>query len=1056
MRLRTTRRAAARALAGLLTLGSVALVAADVSTDLSLASQLPQLGEVGQPYSWTISQNTFTSDKAGASLQYSIDGLPPWCKFDPAQRSFTGTPQTSDVGKTWITVTAADGGQSDSDGFMLNVVSQPAVKLVQPLAAQLPVASTLGPSNILPNGALHIPLGWSFSVGFAGDTFASPDGSTIYVSARLGDGSMIPSWLKFDPTTTTFWGVAPTQPGKEGATFDVVVSASSVMGYSGTTSTFTIVVSQHALTLGGPLRPVNASIGDSFRYTIPTTGLKLDGRTSPASNPINVSVDLSQLPWLTFDAANHSISGVPPEDLISSNSTDVTTVQVPVTFHDTFNNSLPAPLSINVYPSIFSSSTLPSIFVTPGQPFNQSLASLVRMPRNSSAPIVTAEFDPAQASTWLSFNSTTYVLAGRAPINPADDRVKVYLTANSNSTNGISYHANAAFSVAVAGDAGETSTNNNNANTGGKGGLTQQGKLALGASLGTAGGLVLLVILMMCCRRCMAVEEHDTQGNVKDFGDDDATLASNTKSPKFGKAYLQPNYDEKHLGTPSTLVASPNTDHTAIKFGEAGNAYEDAVRHYHDAQAINRSGAADNKPTKHVFFKSILKGSKPKSDMSISRPHFDEEAHSPSGLGLSLDGPNSDQPYRSSPERSQRTIGSRKASWETDIFNESPGRSSQGGGGTPRSVASKEETPVRRGAPARRLLEGAVRQRGGHVKDSPAFTTTQRFEGQPPLNENDLDESDLADAVIQPVSHVSLRSVQAHQPALTSSGRNVSQKIQIDDNDNDGAFEDAVDGDPSELREFEQKPATQPNRMSTLSYQTDHNGPGAVDGGIIFDHSGLKSPAAGSTFGAASFISSQMNPEDTMRIVEGGPPPTPQTGSTSTARPSRASSTRSPSRPSSRASGSEDPVQPGLGHPGKMLRVKLKLRQPVPLQGGAPGSPGKRSGRKTVHMPLLDDPSSTDHLSLPDWLSWLSWDPRICELSGMVPDNLTTACQIPLVLMARSSDAGPVSPSRRPASSHSRKDSSESTKTLSGSEDEVVARILLELRPRDWVMPIRY
>ncbi len=65
-----------------------------------------------------------------------------------------------------------------------------------------------GVEIILPSGAQLLPLGWSFSLGFAGDTFTS-DSHRVYLSARLADGSPLPDWMHFDQTVT-LWGLAPT------------------------------------------------------------------------------------------------------------------------------------------------------------------------------------------------------------------------------------------------------------------------------------------------------------------------------------------------------------------------------------------------------------------------------------------------------------------------------------------------------------------------------------------------------------------------------------------------------------------------------------------------------------------------------------------------------------------------------------------------------------------------------------------------------------------------------------------------------------------------------
>ena len=50
--------------------------------------------------------------------------LPAWLSFDPASRTFSGTPDNPDVGTVTVRVTATDPyGQSVSDNFALTVIN---------------------------------------------------------------------------------------------------------------------------------------------------------------------------------------------------------------------------------------------------------------------------------------------------------------------------------------------------------------------------------------------------------------------------------------------------------------------------------------------------------------------------------------------------------------------------------------------------------------------------------------------------------------------------------------------------------------------------------------------------------------------------------------------------------------------------------------------------------------------------------------------------------------------------------------------------------------------
>ena len=86
----------------------------------TVATPIPdQNARVGAPFSHTFPANTF-NDADGDPLTYSATGLPAWLGFDPATRTFAGTPTA--VGTPAVTVTASDGnGGSASDTFAIAI-----------------------------------------------------------------------------------------------------------------------------------------------------------------------------------------------------------------------------------------------------------------------------------------------------------------------------------------------------------------------------------------------------------------------------------------------------------------------------------------------------------------------------------------------------------------------------------------------------------------------------------------------------------------------------------------------------------------------------------------------------------------------------------------------------------------------------------------------------------------------------------------------------------------------------------------------------------------------
>ena len=95
----------------------------------TVATAIPdQTATTGAAFSYAFPAATFTdadSDTLSYAAAKSDDtALPSWLSFDPATRTFSGTPQTADVGTVSVKVTASDGSDSVSDTFDI-VVSEP-------------------------------------------------------------------------------------------------------------------------------------------------------------------------------------------------------------------------------------------------------------------------------------------------------------------------------------------------------------------------------------------------------------------------------------------------------------------------------------------------------------------------------------------------------------------------------------------------------------------------------------------------------------------------------------------------------------------------------------------------------------------------------------------------------------------------------------------------------------------------------------------------------------------------------------------------------------------
>ena len=94
----------------------------------TVANTIPdRSATVGTAFSYAFPANTFSDADTGDTLTYAAtkaDGatLPAWLTFAAGTRTFSGTPQTADVGTVSVKVTASDGnGGSGSDDFDITV-----------------------------------------------------------------------------------------------------------------------------------------------------------------------------------------------------------------------------------------------------------------------------------------------------------------------------------------------------------------------------------------------------------------------------------------------------------------------------------------------------------------------------------------------------------------------------------------------------------------------------------------------------------------------------------------------------------------------------------------------------------------------------------------------------------------------------------------------------------------------------------------------------------------------------------------------------------------------
>jgi len=144
-------------------------------------AQVPPLAVAAQPFSFTFSPSTFSYDTPTISYSISND-TPSWLKFDAASRTFTGTPQSSDVGNFTFTLSANDTTGTASGSVMFLVVADDGVAVGDSVETQL-----VGFGGVDGDGGIVLSNEKAFSWTFSQDTFTATNNPILtYYAVSTG------------------------------------------------------------------------------------------------------------------------------------------------------------------------------------------------------------------------------------------------------------------------------------------------------------------------------------------------------------------------------------------------------------------------------------------------------------------------------------------------------------------------------------------------------------------------------------------------------------------------------------------------------------------------------------------------------------------------------------------------------------------------------------------------------------------------------------------------------------------------------------------------------
>jgi axial budding pattern protein 2 len=401
------------------------LATSSISVPIPLNAQLPPIACVDKPYSWTFAEGTFLSAR-NASLVYSASALPPWLSFDFATRTFSGMPALVDEGKPRIKVLATDPETSDSASSSLSLCvtpNPPPVVLSKPLSSQFKSQDnpSLGSVFVLSDGisalqrtqnpTLRIPPGWSFSIGFDGDTFTGMDDARYAV--LQADGSPLPSWIAFNPDEITLNGVTPRLDEFSDPYLSLALHFSDHSGFSVASELFDVVIAAHELhaPMGGlPMINITSTtldvlLNSQFYFD----GVLVDDAPLDLQNLVSLEIDVSQYSWLHYDAESRRLAGPLPGDFGTRNATIL-----PVALSTVYNQTLHTQVKLVNTPSYFSQDPLPQISAAFGKDLHFNLTMFFSNGTLGDVDL-TASYEPADAGSYLHFDTASAVLSGSIP-----------------------------------------------------------------------------------------------------------------------------------------------------------------------------------------------------------------------------------------------------------------------------------------------------------------------------------------------------------------------------------------------------------------------------------------------------------------------------------------------------------------------------------------------------------------------------------------------------------------------------------------------------------------
>ncbi|KAH0364842.1 hypothetical protein KCU65_g6552, partial [Aureobasidium melanogenum] len=396
---------------GLILLGLYhVLVSALPQVAFPFNSQVPTLARANEAYVFQLAPTTFVSGD-GSALTYSLADAPAWLNLESTTRTLYGTPGQGNTGPNVFKIVATDNDGSVDMSCTLVVASNSAPVLTGNISADLARSGPLsGPTTLI------LQPSTAFAITFSNDLFGNPGTIQTYY-ATMANRTPLPSWLKFDSSSLTFWGMSPVLiTGSQ--TYGIDFIASDVAGFAGAATSFSLLISSNQLAFSPQTENTTVAPGTAITLGSFLDQLHINGQQATSSQ---LQKAIAEVPdWLTFQNNSLELTGIPPQGFESQS--------ISITVTDTFGDIAVKNILLRTANASLFDDEVGNLTATAGTAFSYAFSPSLLAQNNMNLSV-----DVGSASSWLQYNASKRELQGFPPTAAKASANRITLTASSGS-----------------------------------------------------------------------------------------------------------------------------------------------------------------------------------------------------------------------------------------------------------------------------------------------------------------------------------------------------------------------------------------------------------------------------------------------------------------------------------------------------------------------------------------------------------------------------------------------------------------------------------------------